>query len=155
MGWVPDYIVYRFAIALNDEIAGEAAARLIAHDSGAAIDLVRAPSLIVWGERDEVASERGAWMLASRLPETRLAFIPGAGHNPMKDAPDAFNRLVEEWLRGVSDVGVALAPAEVESTRQGECRGVGSRYELSGAYDRIEIERCGNVVLTGVRAKEI
>jgi len=153
MGWVPDYLVHRFAIAIQDGSAGEAAARLMAHDSGAALDGVRAPSLIVWGEDDRVASRRGAWTLAARLPDTRLAFVPG-GHTPMQDAPEIFQGLVADWLAG-QDVGVALAPAVVPSERVGVCRGVRTRYELSGAYGRIEIERCRDVVLSGVRAREI
>jgi hypothetical protein len=155
IGWVPDHVVERFAIALNEGTPTEAAIRLMAYDAGAAIDRVRAPALVVWGDRDEVVEARGAWALASRLPAARLAFISGAGHSPMQDAPATFNRLVSDWLEGGDEVGVALAPARVPSSRRGECRGVRGRYELSGAFDRVEIEDCRNVHLRGVRAREI
>lgn len=155
MGWVPDHLVHRFAIALNDETANEAAARLMAHDSGAAIDRVRAPALILWGDDDEVVSRRGAWALASRLPGARLEFIPGAGHTPMRDAPKTFNRLTEKWLRGLGDVTAAPALGAAGPLPDGLCKGVRGRFEFSGDYERIEIDRCGDVVMRDVRTKEI
>jgi pimeloyl-ACP methyl ester carboxylesterase len=155
MGRLPDHLVHRFAISLPDEAAGQAAARLMAHDSGAALDAVRAPTLVVWGRRDEVVSERGAWALVSRIRDARLAFIDEAAHVPMRETADEFNGLVTRWLAGETDVGRALAPALVPSERDGECRKVRHPIEFSGAYRKLEIEGCRNVVFKGVRAREI
>jgi pimeloyl-ACP methyl ester carboxylesterase len=158
-GKIPDHLVHRFALSLGGEAAGQAAARLMAHDSGVALDAVAAPTLVIWGRRDETVSMRGAWVLASRLPQARLAFIDEAGHNPMLETPGPFNDLVSRWLAGEPDVGralaPALAPASVKPVRDGECRNVRTRIEFTGAYRKLEIEGCRQVTMRGVRAREL
>jgi pimeloyl-ACP methyl ester carboxylesterase len=155
MGRLPEHLVHRFAISLSEEAAVQAAARLMVHDSGEALDAVRSPTLVIWGRRDDVVSQRGAWALVSRIRDARLAFIDEAAHMPMRETAAEFNGLVSRWLAGQDDVGRALAPAIVASERDGECSGVRNRFELSGAYRKIVIEGCRNVVLVGVRAQEI
>jgi pimeloyl-ACP methyl ester carboxylesterase len=56
------------------------------------------PTLLVWGERDTIVPLQVGEALARRLPSARLVVIPGAGHQPMWEAPDAFNRALEEFL---------------------------------------------------------
>ena len=155
MGRLSDDLVHRFTVALPGQAASQAAARLVAHDSGEALDAVVAPTLVVWGERDDVASKRGAWVLASRLAEARLVFIDEAGHHPMREASDQFSRLVLRWLAGDDEVGRALAPAVVPSEREGECRGARSRIEFTGAFRKLVIEGCREVALHGVRVREL
>jgi len=155
LGRLPESLVHALAIGLADDTAENVAARLVAHDSGPALDAIRAPTLVVWGTRDDIASPRGAWVLASRLRDARLAWLVGVGHVPMRERPDEFDGLVTRWLAGETDVGEALAPAVVPSTRSGRCQRSGSRTVFRGAYDRLEIESCGNVVLENVRARSI
>ncbi|MGH0034915.1 MAG: alpha/beta fold hydrolase [Myxococcota bacterium] len=155
MGLVPDKLVHAFAVRLEGESAQRAAAQLMAHDLGPAIDAIDAPVLIVWGRRDDVASQRGAWVLASRIRHARIAFIEQAGHHPMRDAAPEFNRLVMDWLSGRTDVGRALAPAEVPSDRVGTCFDSNRRVEFTGAYASLDIRSCGNVSLHGVRARHV
>jgi pimeloyl-ACP methyl ester carboxylesterase len=57
-----------------------------------------APLGIVWGEHDETVSLEDA-ALAQRLrPDTRARFVPGAGHMPMVELPDAFVAALVEVL---------------------------------------------------------
>jgi pimeloyl-ACP methyl ester carboxylesterase len=59
---------------------------------------IAARTLIVWGEHDTLLPpERGA-MLHQALPGSEFVVIPRAGHNPMWDEPEAFNRLVLRFL---------------------------------------------------------
>jgi pimeloyl-ACP methyl ester carboxylesterase len=59
---------------------------------------VAAPTLLVWGEHDGVVPLAVGRRLADLLPDAELAVVPGAGHSPMWDRPEAFNRLVTEFL---------------------------------------------------------
>jgi pimeloyl-ACP methyl ester carboxylesterase len=59
-----------------------------------------APTLVVWGELDTVVPLSVAQRLAATIPNARLEIIPGAGHNVMWQAPDAFNRALINFLRG-------------------------------------------------------
>lgn len=59
---------------------------------------VRAPTLLIWGERDRLlpASAAAAWTKA--LPRSRVALLPRAGHVPMVDEPDEVSRLLRAFL---------------------------------------------------------
>lgn len=59
---------------------------------------VTAPTLVVWGEHDRVVPPAVGERLAACLPASEVAVIEGGGHNPMWDRPDAFNRVVAEFL---------------------------------------------------------
>ena len=59
---------------------------------------VRAPTLVVWGEHDRVVPIDVGRRLAACLPDAELVVIDGAGHNPMWDRPEPFNRAVLDFL---------------------------------------------------------
>lgn len=61
---------------------------------------IRVPTLIVWGERDQlVPLEHGLEMRAS-IPDSRLVVLRGAAHNPMIDRPADFNRILIRFMEG-------------------------------------------------------
>ncbi|MEE8508844.1 MAG: alpha/beta hydrolase [Myxococcota bacterium] len=62
-----------------------------------ALPSIRAPSLVVVGEKDE-AYLRAAEVLAARLPEAERVTIPRAGHVVNIEEPDAFNAAVVRFL---------------------------------------------------------
>ena len=155
MGRMSDQLVHRLALGIPGDAAQRAAAALMVHDSGAALDVIRAPTLVIWGRHDQVVSERGAWVLVARMHDARIAFIEDAGHSPMRETPREFNDLVVRWLSGEREVGRALAPLRVASSRDAACVRKRGRQTFSGAYRKITIDHCGDVVLDGVRAQEI
>lgn len=57
------------------------------------------PTLVVHGESDGLVPLRYAEELARLLPHGRLAPIPTAGHLPMLEAPEAFERAVLPFLQ--------------------------------------------------------
>ena len=61
---------------------------------------IQAPTLIVWGERDNWVPMQHALQLRRAIPGSSLAVVRGAAHMPMVDRPDAFNRLVLHFLDG-------------------------------------------------------
>ena len=71
---------------------------------------VRAPSLVVWGDRDKLVDPRLAPRLAAVLPDARLQVQPGVGHLAMLEAPEPTARAV---LALAEDVAAAAeVPAE-------------------------------------------
>lgn len=48
-----------------------------------------APTLLVWGEKDAMIPVTNARDYASAMPSSRLVTLPGAGHVPQEEAPDA------------------------------------------------------------------
>jgi 3-oxoadipate enol-lactonase len=83
------------------DLTSREAARLMV--DGARFDLsgraqdVAMPVLVLCGERDRINLSLSR-TLAAALPDARLAVVPGAGHVANLDNPDAFNRLLREFL---------------------------------------------------------
>ncbi|MBI3733195.1 MAG: alpha/beta fold hydrolase [Chloroflexi bacterium] len=61
---------------------------------------ITAPTLVVIGERDLSDFHAIAGILQERIRGARLAVIPGAGHMANMEAPEAFNKLVLDFLSG-------------------------------------------------------
>ncbi len=59
---------------------------------------VRAPTLVVRGDRDPIVSRRWAKVVAATLPRGRLVEVPGAAHAVNYNAPDALTRLTLDFL---------------------------------------------------------
>lgn len=55
---------------------------------------VRAPSLVIWGERDRVVSVRRAVRTARSLPRGKLLVVPGTGHIAQMERPETVARAV-------------------------------------------------------------
>jgi pimeloyl-ACP methyl ester carboxylesterase len=59
---------------------------------------IEAPTLIVTGTDDNVVDPRNSVVLAERIRGARLARLPGAGHLFFWEQPEAFVRIVTEFL---------------------------------------------------------
>jgi pimeloyl-[acyl-carrier protein] methyl ester esterase len=62
------------------------------------LDSLRVPALVLSGEYDLTGRRRAARQLAARLPDAELVVIPGAGHLPSLDSPDAYSKLCRSFL---------------------------------------------------------
>jgi len=71
---------------------------LLDYNFGAALFGIRAPTLLVWGDRDEVAPVRIAHVLEDRIPDSKLSFLEDSGHSPTRDHPAALVELVTSYL---------------------------------------------------------
>lgn len=61
---------------------------------------IRTPTLIITGTKDVVIPPENAEILAKRITGARLARFPGAGHGLQYQSPDAFVRVLLEFLMG-------------------------------------------------------
>lgn len=86
-----------FARAAGDLISTLGASRSV----NEAIDAVRAPTLVVWGEHDQLVARATMDRVMERRPDWTRVDIDGVGHVPMIEAPD-------RWL----DVVRSHVPAE-------------------------------------------
>jgi pimeloyl-ACP methyl ester carboxylesterase len=75
-----------------------AAVELLARDAREQARAVRAPTLLIWGERDALVSPSAANVLAGLMPDARVLILPRAGHVVMFDAAQAFNEAVIRFL---------------------------------------------------------
>jgi 3-oxoadipate enol-lactonase len=66
--------------------------------AGVHLESLTIPALVLSGEYDLAGRKRAARQLAARLSDAEFAQIPGAGHLPNLDSPDAYSKLCREFL---------------------------------------------------------
>jgi pimeloyl-ACP methyl ester carboxylesterase len=62
------------------------------------IKRVRQPTLVIWGERDEMISPEHGRLFCRDIPQCRLVTYPDLGHLPQEEAPAATLSAVREFL---------------------------------------------------------
>lgn len=71
-------------------------------DFGQRLGQITAPTLVVLGAGDQ-AGRPSAEVLAGTLPDGRLAVVPDAAGTPSVENPEAYNRLLVEFLEDPAD----------------------------------------------------
>jgi 2-hydroxy-6-oxonona-2,4-dienedioate hydrolase len=75
---------------------------LNSYDGVADLQRLRIPAALIWGEYDEL-SPLDLWRgLIRQCPAMRLSVIPGAGHVPMLEVPQAFNIVLRAQLEALT-----------------------------------------------------
>ena len=59
---------------------------------------ITAPTLIAWGQQDSIHPVDHAYVAEERMPDARLQIFDSCGHVPHMEHPEAFNKLVLEFL---------------------------------------------------------
>lgn len=59
---------------------------------------IKNPTLIIWGENDEITTIAEAKILKAGLENSFVILIPGCGHFPHLEKPDEFVKLVTDFL---------------------------------------------------------
>lgn len=55
---------------------------------------VRAPAMLIWGDRDRMVSHAGSERLLAALPDTRYELLEGVGHCPQVESPERVTELL-------------------------------------------------------------
>lgn len=64
------------------------------------LSTITADTLIVWGREDHIVPWRHGEVLAQSIPHAKFAVITGAGHTPMREKRETFQRIVRDFLIG-------------------------------------------------------
>jgi pimeloyl-ACP methyl ester carboxylesterase len=75
-----------------------AARDLLADDLRAELEGIRAPTLLVWGQRDALVPPALAAAFTGAIADARVVVLPGAAHVPMVERPQAFADAVLAFL---------------------------------------------------------
>ncbi|MGX7952009.1 alpha/beta fold hydrolase [Tsuneonella sp. HG249] len=67
----------------------------------AALARLGVPTLVLWGAEDNLIPRSSGRWLAGHIPGARLEVLPGIGHLPMEEAPDATARILRDWAAGL------------------------------------------------------
>lgn len=69
-------------------------------DARAQLPAIAAPTLIVWGERDTLVPQSDIEQFAAAIPGARVVTLPGVGHVPMAERPEALAGVLLDFLDG-------------------------------------------------------
>ena len=70
-------------------------------DSTGYLAKIGVPTLVIVGEEDGVTPPEASRKMHEHIGGSRLVVLPGVGHLSNLEAPEAFNRALEEFLRGL------------------------------------------------------
>jgi 3-oxoadipate enol-lactonase len=71
---------------------------LMTADLVASLPAIANPTLVLWGELDAATPPALCRLLADRIPGARSAELPGCGHCPPLEQPNAFTAAIESFL---------------------------------------------------------
>ena len=74
--------------------------KVVNEDLTATLPMVRASTLLLWGDQDREVGRHAMEVMAAQIPRARLVVFPGIGHFPFQDAPELFLRHLTGFLRG-------------------------------------------------------
>ncbi len=64
------------------------------------LSTITAETLVVWGREDHIVPWRHGEVLAQSIPRAKFAVIADAGHTPMREKRETFQRIVRDFLIG-------------------------------------------------------
>jgi pimeloyl-ACP methyl ester carboxylesterase len=64
------------------------------------LNTITADTLIVWGREDRLVPWHQGEVLAAAIPHSKFAVIAAAGHTPMREKRETFQRIVHNFLIG-------------------------------------------------------
>lgn len=59
---------------------------------------IRQPTLVITGDSDAVVPVKESERLHNAIPRSELVILPGCGHVPQEECPDAFSAAVLDWV---------------------------------------------------------
>jgi pimeloyl-ACP methyl ester carboxylesterase len=71
--------------------------------AGALLQRLGRPLLLLWGRHDRLVPLRVAQQVRRQRPDLELMVLPGSGHCPHDEEPEAFNRALLGWLAGLAE----------------------------------------------------
>jgi pimeloyl-ACP methyl ester carboxylesterase len=84
---------------LPDDVFIRQADACLRHDTLDRLGRIRAPTLVIYGEADQLTPARLQRELRDRIPDARLAEIPGGAHLVAAEAAPMFNQVIAHFLR--------------------------------------------------------
>ena len=75
----------------------------IRNNLGEELNQIKQPTLLVWGNNDNITPPFVAREFNRLIPNSELHFIDKCGHAPMMEAPDEFNIILHKFLKKLNE----------------------------------------------------
>lgn len=129
-----------------------ASASLMNTDFSKQLANIKAPLLLIWGEKDPVAPLRTGKMLSLNIQGAHLEIMPGLGHNPMLQEASEFNRIITDYL---SNKLIIKNETAVHKKKDNIFLNSKSNVSINGVHGTIEIKDCRNIQISNIKSDKI
>jgi pimeloyl-ACP methyl ester carboxylesterase len=75
----------------------------IRHNMAKDLPHMKMPACLIWGKNDTITPPEVAEEFHQLLPNSSLFWIDECGHAPMMEHPQTFNKILEEWMKSVTN----------------------------------------------------
>jgi pimeloyl-ACP methyl ester carboxylesterase len=75
----------------------------IRNNLGEELNQIKQPTLLVWGNNDNITPPFVAKEFHKLIPNSELHFVDKCGHAPMMEVPDEFNAILHTFLKKLSE----------------------------------------------------
>jgi pimeloyl-ACP methyl ester carboxylesterase len=73
--------------------------KVVNEDLTPLLPAIQAPTLLLWGDRDQEVPRTAMEIMVRGIPRSRLVVLTGAGHFPFLDMPEEFCRTLKRFLQ--------------------------------------------------------
>ena len=73
----------------------------VRHNLGDKLHEIDTPTLLVWGQQDEVTPAWVGEKFHELIPTSELYLVQNCGHAPMMERPDEFNKILDDYIRKI------------------------------------------------------
>ena len=131
---------------------------LVLTDFSRTPERVTAPTLIIWGEKDQIAPLRIGRVLNALIQKSTLRTIPESGHVPYIERPEEFHRLLLQQLQPSPESDLwaddASAPSSEKLRPIVRCSGEQNRV-YSGNIGKLIIQGCKDIVIRNAHIRQL
>jgi pimeloyl-ACP methyl ester carboxylesterase len=71
---------------------------VLGHDTHDRLDQIKSPTLVLTGEADVLIPPENSELLAQRIPDAKLAVVPGGGHQILVEQAAVCNQIILDFL---------------------------------------------------------
>jgi len=64
------------------------------------LEKIKIPTLILWGERDDVLPVKDAYYIKEKISDSELKIIPKAKHSPHRESPEELAGIIVQFIKG-------------------------------------------------------
>jgi pimeloyl-ACP methyl ester carboxylesterase len=83
---------------------------VVSYDVSAELRRIEVPTLLLWGERDRLVPKEHALLAQKAIKGAELVLLPDVGHMPEVEVPQAFNKVLDGFLRRTQAAALRPAP---------------------------------------------
>lgn len=142
--------------ALRGNPTSIAGLALVLNDYSRTPEMIKPPTLIIWGEQDKIAPIRTGYVLDALIPRSALKIIPGGGHMVFVNKPKVFHDLLLQQLKPDGRVSLWQNVKKPNAAFQKslQCKNKNNEV-ITGNIGQLTIDNCQDVIVRNASVNKL